>query len=208
MAQSSKKRKLLIATSNPGKFDEIMEILAGLPFDFLSLRDVKAHHGFEEDGQTHEENALKKASHYYKQTGLLTLGEDSGIMVDALDGQLGVKTRRWGAGEKASDEEWIKYFLEAMKDVPQFKRTARFICCAALVGEQGSSKIFLGKTNGIITYSLEAPIKAGLPLSSCFRPEGADKVYAALSVEEKNRVSHRGKAIKMALEYLSYLRAG
>ncbi|MFA6436577.1 MAG: non-canonical purine NTP pyrophosphatase, partial [Candidatus Gracilibacteria bacterium] len=96
----------LIATANLGKFKEIATALESLPYRFLSLKDL----GFEgqqveETGTTHEENARLKAEFFYQKTGVLTLGEDSGLEVEALQGELGLHTRRFGAGEKASDEE-------------------------------------------------------------------------------------------------------
>jgi XTP/dITP diphosphohydrolase len=202
-----RRRKMLIATSNPGKYGEIMEVLDGLPYSFLRPGDLGLEGDVDENGETYEENALIKADHFYRRCGILTLAEDSGIVVDALEGELGVKTRRWGAGGKASDEEWIKYFLKVMKDVPKEKRTARFVCCAAVMGAKGDGKnavrFFRGETEGVITDKLEMPIKAGIPLSSCFRPEGFDKVYAALSVKEKNGISHRGKAMRAVRGFLT-----
>jgi XTP/dITP diphosphohydrolase len=199
-------KKLLIATSNDGKYKEIMEVLHEAPFEIVSLKYLGLNGDFEEIGSTHEEIALNKARYYQKQSGLLTLAEDSGIMVDALAGELGIKTRRWGAGEKAGDEEWIEYFLNVMKAVPGEKRTARFICCSAVVSAEGEANVFVGQTDGVITEGLEAPIYKGLPLSSCFRPKGFDKVYAALGIAEKNKVSHRGKAMQMVLSYLKTLK--
>jgi XTP/dITP diphosphohydrolase len=195
-------QKLVIATSNPGKFREIMEVLSDIPYKIISSKQLKLNDNLEEDGKTYKENALKKVSHYWNQTGFLTLAEDSGITVDALSGELGVKTRRWGAGENVTDEEWIDYFLKTLESVPDEQRTARFICCAALMDEKGDVHFFEGKTEGMITRNLEAPIYAGLPISSCFRPEGFDKVYAALTVAEKNRISHRGKAMYGVKEIL------
>ncbi len=152
-----------------------------------------------EDAETFSGNAFKKAKFYFDETGLLTLAEDSGIWVKALIDELGVKTRRWGAGEHATDEEWVAYFLERMKG--ERDRSAEFVCCACLLGE-GIEKFFEGETKGLITENLQAPILKGLPLSSCFLPEGMEKVYAALSTEEKNQISHRGKAIKKVQEFL------
>lgn len=214
-------RELLVATKNPGKFKEVKEVLDGVGFKLSFLGDfVRGNDGFDdsdfvENGETFEENARKKAEYYFgKLKGrsgngeLFVLGEDSGIIVDALDGELGIKTRRWGAGEQASDEEWINYFLERMKDVPQGKRGAEFVCSACLKGINfGGGEIFenfSGKTRGVITDGLEAPLRCGIPLSSCFRPEGFDGVYAALSVEEKNRISHRGKAMSKLREFLNF----
>ena len=195
-------RKLVIATSNAGKLREIMEVMHGLPLDIVSSADLKLSNGVNEDGETYRDNALAKVCFYHEQTGFLTLAEDSGIIVDALEGELGVKTRRWGAGEKASDEEWIEYFLDALQDVPDELRTARFICCAALMNEKGDIHFYEGVTEGLITRNLQAPMYAGLPISSCFIPTGFQKVYAALGIEEKNRVSHRGKAMHAVKEAL------
>lgn len=199
-------REILLATKNPGKFKEMKEAFKGLPFKFVFLGNSALPLGlddgdFVEDGRTFAENAEKKACYYGEKTGLMTLGEDSGILVDALEGELGVQTRRWGAGEKVSDKEWVEYFLERMKDVPAIKRGAKFVCCACVfAGGQAvptgrQAHFFEGETHGRITKKLEAPIKEGVPLSSCFIPDGLDKVYSALSPEEKNRVSHRGKAM-------------
>lgn len=153
-----------------------------------------------EDGESFKENALKKARYYFEKTRILTLGEDSGIVVEALKEELGVKTRRWGAGEKASDLEWVEYFLRRMEGVSD--RRAEFFCCACLYGS-GVEQYFYGETKGLITDELMVPLKEGIPLSSCFLPEGMSKVYAALSAEEKNGISHRGKAVTGAKKWLA-----
>lgn len=210
LSDSSNQKKLVIATSNEGKFREIMEVLQGVPYEVVSSRELGLKNDVVEDGETYEDNARKKVHFYFEQTGFATLAEDSGIVVDALAGELGVKTRRWGAGEHATDEEWIGYFLDVLRDVPDEKRTARFICCAAFMDEKGVVQIFETATEGVLTRGLEAPLYKGLPISSCFRPDGYDKVYAALSIEEKNRVSHRGKtmhALKAALLAPGFFRA-
>jgi len=191
-------QKLLIATTNIGKFGEIEEVLKDLNLDLSHLKNpdmaIMMHNdNFEETGTTFEENAKLKALHYGNLTKLPTIGEDSGIIVDALEGQLGVKTRRWGAGENASDKKWIEYFMNTMKNVPEKSRSARFICCAAFL-YQNKITVFRGETEGIITPTLQAPIKPGIPLSSCFIPSGKTKVYASLNEKEKNQISHRGKA--------------
>lgn len=196
-------KELLVATTNPGKFDEIVESLDGLNFKFYSLRDM----GFDgsqivEDGETFADNAYIKAKHFYDKEGILTLGEDSGILVDALEGELGVKTRRWGAGENATDEEWIAHFMDTLKDVPIDARGAKFICSSCLLGE-GIEEYFEGQTPGMITEELMAPLVAGIPISSCFVAEGSDKVYAAMDLNEKRAVSHRGRAMGKLRDYLS-----
>lgn len=186
-------RKLLIATTNPGKYREIIEVIGDLPFKFLFLGEMGVEaEDFVEDGETFEENAFKKARYFADKTGLLTVGEDSGILVDALPGELGVKTRRWGAGEKASDQEWIDYFMQRMDG--EENRGASFVCVSCLVGD-GPEKYFKGETRGIITNKMMATILPGIPLSSCFVAEGGEKVYAEMSEQEKNAISHRGKAM-------------
>lgn len=196
-------KRVLIATSNKGKFREMMEVLGDLPFSFLRLDDVGLPGDCEENADSFEGNALLKARYYREKSGLITIAEDSGILVDALDGELGIKTRRWGAGESASDEEWIQYFLEKMSDVPFQKRGAKFVCCSAIIDDQGAEHLFRGETAGVITQQLEAPIYHGLPLSSCFKPVGLEKVYSALTPEEKNTVSHRGKAMRQVHDWLA-----
>ncbi len=197
--------RLLIATKNSGKFSEISEVLSQLPIELLSLADLGITDDIEERGATHEENAILKAQYFYKKTHLPTLGEDSGIYVDAFPGELGVQTRRWEGLHKATDAEWIEYFLKKMEPLPPEKRGAGFECHAALILDENSYEnpfLFHGETRGIITRSLEAPLKQGIPISSCFIPQGAVKVYAALTPAEKNRISHRGKAMHAVKEFL------
>lgn len=195
---------LLIATSNPGKFRELAAILEGLPYGLMSLSDLEGPvEQIEEHGLTHETNALLKARHFWKRTGgWMTLGEDSGLEVDALNGELGVHTRRWGAGETASDDAWLAHFLERMASVPDGRRGACFVCVAALKLPDGTEHVFRGEVRGIITRDIEAPIFPGLPLSSVFLSEGADRVYAALTEDEKARISHRGHAVGKVRDFL------
>lgn len=196
--------EILIATGNKGKFDEIMGILGDLPFEFLTLNDLGLESDAPENEITFQENAKKKAIYYFHKLGaqMPVIADDSGVIVDVLDGQLGVKTRRWGLGEKVSDQEWVDFFLKKMEEFPTSKRTARFISAAAICLQDGEVKVFEGRTEGVITKNLEAKIVEGLPLSSCFKPNGLNKVFSALSVEEKNLISHRGKAFKGLKNYL------
>ncbi len=191
---------LLVATSNRGKLREIGENLDPTKVKIVSLADLGIVADCEENGDTFEDNALLKARYYAGKSGMLTLAEDSGVIVDALVGELGVKTRRWGAGEQASDQEWIEFFLKRMANIPLADRGAKFICVAALVDLKKQffpdDVVVRGETRGVITDNLEAPIYNGLPLSSCFRPDGFDKVYSALEIFEKNRISHRGMALR------------
>lgn len=193
-------RELLVATKNPGKFREISEALFGVSFKIIFLGDLNLSDGdFVEDGETFLENARKKAEYYFKKTGLMTLGEDSGIFVNALGDELGVKTRRWGAGRKADDKEWMDYFMKRMEGAPD--RRARFVCNACLFWE-GIDEQFEAETCGMIAEVLMAPIVPGIPLGSCFIPDGMNKAYAQLSVEEKNTLSHRGKVMAKVMDVL------
>jgi len=194
-------QKLLIATSNPGKFNEIMEVISDLPFEFLSLKDVDVDSSMlVEDGETFFDNSYIKAKFFRDKTGYLTLAEDSGLIVDALAGELGVKTRRWGAGENASDDEWMDVFMRRME--LEENRESSFVCNACVLGDDFREH-FEGETKGVLMTEIMAPIIAGIPLSSCFVASGCDKVYALMSEKEKNMVSHRGKAMHKLKAFLN-----
>jgi len=194
---------ILIATKNQGKFKEIKSMLLGLEADFVSLADLGITDDFVEDGESFEENSLGKAQFYAEKSGLITVADDSGIFVKALSGEMGVKTRRWGAGESATDEEWLNFFMDRMS--AEKNREAKFVCCATIVVPKNKpvmiKKTFIGESFGTISEQIEAPVKEGVPLSSVFRPDGEELVYSALSVQNKNRLSHRGKAFLQLLNY-------
>ncbi len=192
----------LIATGNQGKFKEILSVLQDLPYDFLGLHHLPESSQIEENGLTHDENAFLKARHFFKRSGHMTLAEDSGLHVDALENELGLHTRRWGAGPEATDQEWLDTFLQRIQTIPESERTARFVCSAVLIFPDGREFIFRGETPGHIMGQQEAPLLPGLPLSSVFKPEGFGQVYAAMSPQEKTTVSHRGFAVKQVKEFL------
>ena len=184
---------LLIATSNAGKIIEIKESLKGLPITIKSPIDFGITESPHEHGDTFEANAIEKARFYYEKAKIPTLADDSGIIIEALEKELGVHTRRWGAGPQATDKEWIEFFLERMHH--EKNKRAHFVCCLALIDENGQETIFHGTCDGVITHELEAGYLPGLPISACFRPDGYDRVYSAMSIEQKNAVSHRGRAV-------------
>lgn len=194
-------KTLLIGTGNKGKLSEMKLILRDLPLTILSPEDCKCGNlEIDEIGLSFEENALIKLEAFKKAANTnFVLCEDSGLEVEALQGELGVYTRRFGAGENASDEEWLAVFLEKMKNVTN--RRARFVCCAALAFNN-EIKIFKGIVQGVITDEKKAEIIPGLPLSSCFRPDGGSKVYAALNPEEKAKISHRAWALADVKKFL------
>ena len=192
--------KILIATHNFGKYKELMEVLEDLPFKFVSLNDEHITEDVEENGETYEENAIIKAEFFGRLTSLPTIADDSGILVDALEGELGVKTRRWGAGAQASDDEWLSYFLKRM--TTENNRQAEFISVVAFYRPNEETLTFRGECNGQIMAEPQVDLEPGIPLSAVFLPEGKEKVFSALNKNEKNTISHRGKAIKKCYDYL------
>jgi XTP/dITP diphosphohydrolase len=197
--------KLLIATGNAGKLAEIKEFLGVIPeLELLSLKDVQIEkNDCEETGDTFEENARQKAEYFFEKTGLPVLAEDSGIKVEALKGELGVKTRRWGAGENATDQEWMDFFLERMKN--EKNRNAEFFCSACVYLGENNYHIFSGKCEGKVLQKSNVPLQKGIPLSSYFVPEGKQKVFSFLSKAEKTQISHRGMAMKQVYTFLKQL---
>ncbi|MFH1444348.1 MAG: non-canonical purine NTP pyrophosphatase [Candidatus Peregrinibacteria bacterium] len=191
---------LLIGTNNEGKIIEISEVLHGLPLKVLTPKHVSIDEAAPETGETFEANALEKARFYFERTQLPTVADDSGIIVEALKDELGIHTRRWGAGPEASDQEWIAHFLERMKE--EENKRAAFVCVLAYVDPLGATYTFEGRCEGIITPSLEADYLPGLPISACFIPEGHDKVFSALTIEQKNSTSHRGRAAQQLRNFL------
>ena len=191
---------LLLATSNQGKIVEMKECLSGLPLTLLTLQDLPSLPPLpDETGASHTENAILKAQYYFDHAKIPTLAEDSGIHIEALEGELGIETRRWGAGPTASDAEWIEYFLERMRN--EKNKRAFFHCVVAYCDDAGV-KTFEGKCEGMITDTLEASYLPGLPISACFKPNGFSSVFSALSIEQKNSTSHRGRAMGRVREFL------
>ena len=194
--------KILIATTNQGKVQEIRNLVKGLPALFLSLSEVPDIPEVLEDGTTFEENALKKAREMAYSTGIVTLADDSGLCVDALDGRPGVHSARY-AGEDASDEEKYLRVLEEMQDVPDSERSARFVCAVALVAPDGEEKLFRGVCEGRITR--EPRGSSGFGYDPIFYFEEAGCTFAQMDQESKNRVSHRGRALREFAEFLRKL---
>jgi XTP/dITP diphosphohydrolase len=192
--------KILIATTNQGKMKEIRNLVKGLPAVFLSLSEVPDVPEIFEDGTTFEENALKKARAISQSTGMVTLADDSGLCVDALDGRPGVLSARY-AGENASDEEKYLRILEEMQNIPDSERSARFECALALVIPDGEEVIFRGVCEGRITRAPRG--SSGFGYDPIFYFEEAGCTFAEMDRESKNQVSHRGRALR---EFAKFLR--
>lgn len=192
--------KLLIATRNRGKKREYARLLQGLEVELIALDDLGVTKTIKEDGASYTENALLKARGYAAATGLLTLADDSGLEVDALDGAPGVLTARY-AGEGATDEHRYLLLLEQLKDVPHEHRTARFRCVIALAWPDGRVEITEGVCEGRITR--EPRGEHGFGYDPVFYVPEYGCTMAELSPEIKNRISHRARAAAAASEILS-----
>jgi XTP/dITP diphosphohydrolase len=174
-----------------------------LPLEFLSLDDVPDAPEVEEDGNTFEHNALKKARIISWTFGMPTLADDSGLCVDALGGKPGVFSARYG-GEDASDEQKCLRILEEMKDVPDDRRTARFVCVLALATPEREQHFFRGFCEGRITHELRG--SGGFGYDPIFFYADAGCTFAEMSRDAKNQVSHRGKALQLFFAYLNILK--
>ncbi len=190
--------KIIFATHNKGKLIEMRAILAGLPVEIIDAEAAGIKEEPVEDCDTFEGNALKKASFVAERTGQWSVADDSGICIDALDGRPGVHSARW-AGEGV---DLAEYTLAAMEDVPGDRRTARFVSCAAIVSPSGEYWTFTGQTEGCISDMLVGEAHPKLPYDRIFIPEGHSRSFAEMSMEEKNILSHRGRAFKELREWL------
>ena len=183
--------KLLLATNNKGKLNEYRSLLKGVPFDMVSLEDEGITIEVEETGATFEENARLKADTLAEASGLLTLADDSGLEVDALGGEPGVRSARY-AGEDATDRDRIDYLLSRLAEVPWEERTARFRCVIALAAPGGKTENCSGERRGYIT--LEPKGEHGFGYDPVFYLPELEKTMAEIPEEQKNRISHRAEA--------------
>jgi XTP/dITP diphosphohydrolase len=191
--------KLLLATNNKGKVREYKHMLKDLPFVLVSLAELGINTEVDEVGKTLEENARLKATTLARESQLLTLADDSGLEVDALGGEPGRLSARY-AGEGASDRDRVEYLLSRLKDVPEEKRAARFRCVIALAQPDGEVELCQGECKGVI--ALEPRGEAGFGYDPIFYLPELGKTMAELTLEEKNRVSHRGQAAREAIKLL------
>ena len=181
----------VIATRNLGKTAEIRDLLEGFPIKIMNLEDFGPIPEVEEDGNNFEENAYKKASHAAKILGLPALADDSGLIVDALNGAPGIYSARY-AGDGATDEErWAK-LLEELKGVTD--RKASFECVLSLAVPSGAALTYNGRCDGIIAEKAEG--KNGFGYDPVFFYPSFKKTFAQLTRDEKRRVSHRGRALQ------------
>lgn len=193
------KQTIVIATSNHGKFGELSEMLDfGQSVQWKSLSDFGDLVEVEEDGQTFIENARKKAVGYAKQTGQWVIADDSGLMIDALNGDPGVHSARF-SGVKSNDRTLIDHkniakVLELMKDVPTQKRTARFVCTICMASPERILIETQGSLSGVIIENEMG--SNGFGYDPIFWVTEKNKTAAQMTSSEKNAISHRGNAIR------------
>lgn len=194
-----KEIRLALATRNRGKIIEISRFLSGLSLCLLTCDDFPEWPVPEEKGGTFEENALEKAESLALFSGLPSLADDSGLEVDALGGAPGVESAHY-AGKHGDDAANISRLLREMEGVPEKDRGARFVCVLALAGPRGERLLLRETCEGMIA---EAPRGGGgFGYDPVFVPRGETRTMAELSLEEKNALSHRGKALRRLRELL------
>jgi XTP/dITP diphosphohydrolase len=184
---------LIVATRNKGKIREIREALKGLGLRIHALSDFPDVPETEEDGKSFTENALKKARFYSRVFGKLTLADDSGLEVDSLKGMPGIYSARY-SGEKASSRENNQKLLKEMASIPLSKRGARFKCIMAMVSPDGKEAMTEGSCKGRI--GMREKGKKGFGYDPLFILPKYGKTMAELSLREKNKISHRGEALR------------
>lgn len=186
---------LLLATTNKGKIAEYRQLLDGLDLDIVTPDQQGLEVEVEEGEISLDENARIKAQAYARASGLLSLADDSGLWVDALDGEPGVYSARY-AGENAGDAERVRYLLSKMKDSKPEERTARFKCSIAIARPDGNVELSHGECEGTITT--EPRGKGGFGYDPVFYVPEYNKTMAELTPEEKNTISHRARAARQA----------
>lgn len=192
-------KKLVLATHNRDKFKEMKQALDGLGWDIQAAFDFPGVPEVVEDGTTLEENSLKKAKEISDFTGLATLSDDTGLFIDALNGQPGIYAARF-AGEKCTYSDNVHKVMRLMEKVPLSARRAVFRTVITVYDPVRGARQVLGEVEGKITESVQGA--GGFGYDPIFMPEGFSKVFALMTLEEKNQVSHRGRALQKARQLL------
>ena len=184
--------KVILASKNPHKLTELSVILSQHGFEIALESEYGLDIDVDETGTTFEENSLLKAETVMKASGLPVLADDSGLMVDALDGAPGVYSARYG--HKSSDGERTAFLLENMKDVPDEKRTAKFVCVITCLWPDGRKIVARGECPGVITREVHG--ENGFGYDPVFYLPELGMTYAELPSEQKNAISHRARALQ------------
>ena len=191
--------KIVIATTNQNKLRELQYLLQGFAVELLSLRDFPECPAVIEDGKSFAENALKKARAVCAHTGMVTIADDSGLEVDALSGQPGIYSARY-AGEEASDRENYTKLLRELQGIMPENLGARFCCVLAIVSSEGTEKVVTGEYRGVIIK--EPRGHNGFGYDPVFLDSASGLTFAELSPEQKNKISHRARALEQLQKIL------
>jgi XTP/dITP diphosphohydrolase len=191
--------ELLIATGNKHKFREIVEFLADVPWKLRGVTEFPGVPPAAEDGDTFESNAMAKARHYCDRLGLACVADDSGLVVDALNGAPGVISARY-AGVGATDDQNNARLLRELQDVRERARSARFVCCSAFVAPGGDCHVECGEVEGRIAFAPRGPF--GFGYDPLFIPNGHRMTFGELSPSVKAQISHRSRAFAKMRSYL------
>jgi XTP/dITP diphosphohydrolase len=194
--------KFLIATTNAGKVREIRRSLAGLPFEVVSLAEVLPGAAFREKGKTFLENARSKSLHYGRKSGLLTLAEDSGLEVDALGGAPGVHSARFSRPDP-TDAKNNRKLLRLLANAPWKDRKAKYVCVMVLSRGGRVIREIRGEVRGVIDFAPKG--ENGFGYDPVFYYPKLRKHFAELGPDEKNVVSHRGRALKKLKTFLAQM---
>jgi XTP/dITP diphosphohydrolase len=196
-------KRLLLATHNPAKLEELKKglgPLANAGIKLVSLADLGINQEPEETGKTFEENALLKAEFYANLASLPSVADDGGICIDALGGEPGVKSHMW-LGRPVGDEELIKYTLKRLKNVPKARRSAYFTTTLCFYDPGAKTKLFEeGRLKGYIANQTSAKRIKGYPYRSLFIVKGLNTYYAHLTVAEHLKINHRLNALKRLMQ--------
>ncbi len=188
------KKTAILASSNQHKLEEIQSMLKDFDYELKTMREVGlGDMEIIEDGDTFEANSLIKAKAVQKERGGITIADDSGLSVDCLNGAPGVFSARY-AGEPCNDANNNKKLLEALKDVPEAQRTARFVTVITMLFENGEAIVVRGEVEGLILK--QARGNNGFGYDPLFYVPSKDKTFAELTMAEKNELSHRGNALQ------------
>lgn len=196
--------EIVFATRNKKKIEEMKRIIGDISVSILTLDDFPGCPEVEEEEDTFEENAVKKAMAVARYTGKPALADDSGLEVDALNGAPGTLSARY-AGEGADDRKNIEKLLFEMRAIPDGKRGGRFVCSIALAFPDGSVKTFFGSVEG--TIGTEPKGCKGFGYDPVFYPQGHIRTFAEMEGDEKDGLSHRGRALRELREYLKVIKA-
>ncbi len=196
--------EIILSTRNISKAQQIKALLTDLPVEILTLTEANIPGVAIEDGETLQQNAYKKALFAYELAGVdpCTMADDTGLFINALKGFPGVRSARW-AGPGISTEEIGRLILEKLHG--KADRSAYFETVVALITPHGEKRYFSGRVDGVILEEPKCMPQPMMPYSHIFQPQGQDKVWAEMSVDEENLISHRGKAFRQVHDFLHEL---